>query len=278
MQTAMDYPFDLTEKINQLNRIIKEGPLKKSTGRLTVGVDLGTTSIVLVVLDGKKRPVAGAIRYAKVVRDGVVADFWQAVQIVKELKAQLEDGLQKKLQYAAAAFPPGIPTAETRAVQFVLESAELEVTNLLDEPSAANTVLEVKDGAIVDIGGGSTGVGVFQQGRMIYSGDEPTGGIHMSMVIAGSLKVTMEEAEKMKQDEKKQQQLFPVVKPVMEKMGAVVASHVRQHIVGKVFLVGGASCFKGIDRVIEEVVGIPVVIPTDPLMVTPLGIALSCWN
>ena len=39
----------------------------------------------------------------------------------------------------------------------VLRAAGLECSGLIDEPTAANNVLHIRDGAIVDVGGGTTG-------------------------------------------------------------------------------------------------------------------------
>ena len=43
-------------------------------------------------------------------------------------------------------------------------------------------------------------------------------------------------------------------------------------------LVGGACAFPGMDRVIQEVTGVPTFVPSNPLFVTPLGIALEHGN
>ena len=42
----------------------------------------------------------------------------------------------------------------------------LEVVNVLDEPSAANLVLKIQDGAIVDVGGGTTGIAVIKTAKL----------------------------------------------------------------------------------------------------------------
>ena len=45
------------------------------------GVDLGTACVVIAVLDETSSQIAGAMRYADVVRDGMVVDYIGAVQI-----------------------------------------------------------------------------------------------------------------------------------------------------------------------------------------------------
>lgn len=128
--------------------------------------------------------VAGRYQYADVVRDGMVVDYFGAVQIIREMKAQLEEELGvEELLYAAAAIPPGTDTLDGGAVKNVIQGAGFEITNLLDESTAANAVLRIKNGAIVDIGGGTTGISIFKDGEVVYVADEPTGGTHFSLVL-----------------------------------------------------------------------------------------------
>jgi ethanolamine utilization protein EutJ len=239
-----------------------------------VGVDLGTAYTVLAVLDEHLQPLAGAYRFAQVVRDGLVVDFHGAIRLLQELKQNVEKRLGFELVSAATAFPPGVSLNEVRATQHVVRAAGFECEQTVDEPTAANAVLQVKDGAVVDVGGGTTGIAVFRQGEVIYTADEPTGGTHFSLVIAGALGIEFEEAEKYKKNEANYKRLFPIVRPVMEKVGVIVARHVAAHAVGAIYLVGGTACFPGMDRVVEEITGIQTIIPGYPLFVTPLGTAM----
>ena len=52
-------------------------------GNLRVGVDLGTAYTVLVVLDEAGNPLAGEYQFAQVVRDGLVVDYWGAVNLLR---------------------------------------------------------------------------------------------------------------------------------------------------------------------------------------------------
>ena len=112
--------------------------------------------------------------------------------------------------------------AEVRATANVLQAAGFDCSGLLDEPSAANNVLNLQEGAIVDVGGGTTGVAVVQNGEVVSTADEPCGGTHFSLVIAGSMDIPFEEAEERKIDPAQQSSLFPAIKAVMEKVGAIV--------------------------------------------------------
>jgi len=245
------------------------------SGVVHVGVDLGTAYTVLVVLDEQYKPIAGEYQFAQVTRDGLVVDFVGAVDLLKSMKAKVEKRLGFTLSSAASGYPPGVPQAEVRATANVLYGAGLNCTGLIDEPTAANNVLQIKDGAVVDVGGGTTGIAIFKNGKCVYTADEPTGGTHFSLVIAGSTGTSFEEAETMKKDPKEQQRLFPVIRPVMEKVGSIVNRHIAGHRVDRLYLVGGTCAYPGMDNVIEEYTGVETILPGNPLFVTPLGIAMN---
>ena len=133
--------------------------------KLKVGVDLGTAYIVLVVLDEENNPVACEKQAADVLRDGVVVDYLGALRIVKELKAKLEKRIGRELVNCAIAMPAGTESS-VKTHQYVAEGADLEVTAVLDEPSAANAVYQISDGVIVDIGGGTTGLAILHGGKV----------------------------------------------------------------------------------------------------------------
>lgn len=244
-------------------------------GGVRCGVDLGTAYVSLFVLTEDNQPLVGTYTYAEIVRDGLVVDFGGAVDLVRKMKAELEDRLGFELHSAATAYPPGVPLTEVRATRYVLEAAGFNCSALVDEPTAANAVLQVENGAVVDIGGGTTGIAVVQDGKVIYTADEPTGGTHFTLVIAGALKIPFAQAEARKINPEEQTRLFTIVRPVMEKVGTIIQQHIRPYDVDCIYLVGGSSAFKGIAGVIESVTGVKTVVPGNPLFVTPLGIAMN---
>ena len=246
-----------------------------SPSSVHVGVDLGTAYTVLVVLDEHYRPIAGEYQFAQVTRDGLVVDFIGAVDLLRTMKSRIEKKLGFELTSGATGYPPGVPQAEVRATANVLFGAGLDCTGLIDEPTAANNVLQIKDGAIVDVGGGTTGIAIFKNGEVVYTADEPTGGTHFSLVIAGSTGTSFEEAEELKKDPKEQTRLFPVIRPVMEKVGSIINHHIGGHRVERLYLVGGTCAYPGMAKVIEEVTGVETILPGNPLFVTPLGIAMN---
>ena len=103
---------------------------------------------------------------------------------------------------------------------------------------------------------------------------KPTGGTHFSLVIAGALDIPFEEAEILKKDPTQQARLFPLVRPVMEKVGSIASRHLANKPVDRVILVGGTCAFPGMAGVIQDYTGLPTSVSAHPLLVTPIGIAM----
>ena len=242
--------------------------------QLRVGADLGTAYLVLVVLDEGGRPLAGEWQFAQVVRDGLVVDFIGAADLLRGMKARLERRLGRQLTSASSGYPPGVPQVEIRAIANVVEAAGFHCSGLLDEPTAANLVLRMPEGAIVDVGGGTTGIAIVEGGRIVYTADEPTGGTHFSLVVAGSQNLSFEEAEAVKTRPEEQARLFPSLRPVMEKVADIILRHVKGRSVPSIVLVGGTSAFPNMAEVVQDYTRIPTWVPPNPVFITPLGIAL----
>lgn len=253
---------------------MEEGQPPTTSGTLHVGVDLGTAYTVLVVLDDRGEPLAGAWEYAEVVRDGVVVDFAGATEIVRRLKSDVEQRIGRPLGQAATTYPPGVPESEVRATRYVLEAAGLDVSALVDEPTAANRVMGLRDGAVVDVGGGTTGTAIIRDGAVVTTTDDPTGGHHLTLVLAGALGIPYAEAEQLKTQPHEQPRLLHVIRPVLERIATIVRDHVHTHPVERLVLVGGTSAFHGFADVATQVTGIPATVPSHPRYVTPLGVAL----
>ncbi|HAR84422.1 MULTISPECIES: ethanolamine utilization protein EutJ [Clostridium] len=268
--------FEYCDKMVQDFEEVIEKPILNGSSVYYTGVDLGTACVVLAVLDENYKPVAGAYRYADVVRDGMVVDYIGAIRIVRELKQEIEEKLNTELLYAAAAIPPGTDALDSGAIKNVVQSAGFELTNLLDEPTAANAVLKIQNGAVVDIGGGTTGISILKDGKVVYVVDEPTGGTHFSLVISGAYGMPFKEADKFKRNNENHKEILPVLKPVVEKVSSIINQHIKNHDVNEISLVGGTCCLTGIEEIIQKQTGVYTHKPKNPMFVTPLGIALSC--
>lgn len=263
--------------INQFEEVM-ETPKKNTSTTYFTGVDLGTACVVLAVLDESGEPVAGAYEYADVVRDGMVVDYLGAIEIVTRLKQTIEAKLDCELIYAASAIPPGTDSLDSGAIKNVIEASGFELVSVLDEPTAANQLLNITNGAVVDIGGGTTGISILVDGEVIDVSDEATGGTHFSLVVSGSYNLPFEEAEIYKRNPKNHQELIGILKPVIEKIASIIKRQVATYPVDEVYLVGGTACLTGMETIIESYLGIPTHKPINPMFVTPLGIAKNCFN
>ena len=240
-----------------------------------VGVDLGTANIVITILDKNGKPVAGATQRSRVVKDGIVVDFMGAISIVRKLKAELEEKLGIEITEGYTAIPPGVEQGSVKAIVNVVESAGIDIIKVVDEPTAASYVLGITDGVVVDLGGGTTGISILEKGEVVFVADEPTGGTHMTLVIAGSRGIDFEEAEDIKLDKKREREVFVQVTPVLQKMASIVKKYISDYNVKNVYLVGGACSFDGSEKIFEKELGLKIYKPYMPLYITPIGIALT---
>ncbi|MBM3508324.1 MAG: ethanolamine utilization protein EutJ [Alphaproteobacteria bacterium] len=240
---------------------------------LRFGVDLGTATIVLCVVDGEGEPVYWDFLPERAVRDGVVVDFRRAAQAVAQLRRRCEAALGVALESAAAAYPPGVPLADCQACRYVLEQAGIECRTLADEVSAAQALLGVSEGLIVDVGGGSTGVGRVRAGKLVSVSDRPGGGYHLDLILAGALGVSIEEAERCKRLEGHAH--LNILRPGVERVAASIRQQSGDAGPHAVHLAGGALMLPGAAQVIEQYLGWPAVAYPQAHLVTPFGIALS---
>jgi ethanolamine utilization protein EutJ len=239
-------------------------------GSFHVGVDLGTSDIVVVVLDASYEPVAVFLEWAEVVRDGVVLDYWNATKIVSELIQAAELKLGIEIKTVVTSYPPG---TDPRISENVIKAAGKQVAHIIDEPSSVAFLLDMSSGAVVDIGGGTTGIAIVENGNVVYTADEATGGRHVTLTIAGNRKMSFEEAEKLKLNGEVHR-LTPIVEPVFQKMASIIQKHIQNRNIHELYLSGGTCCFPGLDTIFqEELSGRSIIKPYNPLFLTPLAIA-----
>ena len=236
---------------------------------LWLGIDLGTCDVVSMVVDADAIPVAVCLDWADVVRDGVVWDFFGAVTIVRQHLDTLEAQFGWRFDRATTSFPPG---TDPRISINVLEAAGLTVAKVLDEPTAVADMMGLTHAAVVDIGGGTTGIAIVQQGVVVYSGDEATGGHHISLTLAGNQRIQLDDAEQMKRQ--RGADIWPVVRAVYEKMADIVAQHMQGHHVDELWLAGGSCMQPGVKALFTQRFPLlDIHLPPQSIFMTPLAIA-----
>lgn len=248
-------------------------PSNVAGGALRFGLDLGTATVVLTAVDQGDEPVYWDYLPTRAVHDGVLIDFGAAVAAVGELIARAEAALGTAVTAAATAYPPGVAAAESRACRYVLEKAGIDCRTLVDEVSAAQSLLCIRDGAIADVGGGSTGVGVFRGGRLVSLSDVPGGGHYLDLILAGALGISIEAAEERKR--LWQGDYHVVLRPGIERIGTLIVQQIGGAGAPTVHLVGGALMIAGAAATIEKSTGYKTVSYPQAHLVTPFGIAVS---
>ncbi len=268
MSTALDIEQFLLDASDRLR-----SPAEDFRGPLRVGIDLGTATIVIAVVDADDRPVYLDFRREEAVKDGVVVDFHAASAATAALKESAEAALGRPLTQAATAFPPGVPEADARACRFVLERAGFECVNLVDEVTAAQALLRIRDGAIADVGGGSTGVGTYVDGELVALDDLPGGGHHLNLILAGAKKISVADAEQLKREDPSDR--MPILRPGIERIAHNIDRLMPHRPAGPIHLVGGALMVPGAGAVVSTYIGHEVAEYPHALLITPFGIALS---
>ena len=265
-------PIWLEPRLQRAARVVND-PTPSATpapAALYLGIDLGTSDVVTMAVDADGEPHAVCLDWADVVRDGVVLAFYEAVQIVQTQVAQIEAKLGCKFTHAATSFPPG---TDPRISANVIEAVGLRVSTLIDEPSAVAALLGIEHGAVVDIGGGTTGVAIIENGKVVYSGDEATGGYHVTLALAGALRRPYASAEQFKRE--RGEEAWGIVRPVFEKMTDIVQAHLKStNPVRRMYLSGGSCALPGVQALFADAFpGVEVLLPQPCLYLTPLSIA-----
>ncbi len=256
-------------RLDRAAAILNRGGRVPVKGPVHVGVDLGTADVVLMALDAAGEPAACFLEWAEVVRDGVVVDYMGAVDIVRELTARAQERLGVEITAASTSFPPG---TDQRLSTNILDSAGLDLVAVRDEPCCVAALLELDRAAVVDVGGGTTGTAVVQKGEVVFSGDEPSGGRHITLSIAGHYGIAFEEAEarKMQPD---RWDILGLARPTLQRISDIVAAHIAGHRVERLILSGGTCALPGAGAVFAAELGLPVMVPSRPILLTPLAIA-----
>ena len=261
--------------ISRFAELVRTGEVEDFSGDLRLGIDLGTANIVAAVVDADNRPVAGGWVHSSVVRDGIVVDWLGATTAVRKLTQGLEAKLGYEFTKASASIPPGVGEATAKIFGNVIQSANLDMYELVDEPVAAARVLGMRDGAVIDIGHGTTGVSILENGETVVSVDEATGGHHMALVLAGNLGIDYEAAEEMKKDPASQRMVQGVIRPTLDRMATIAKQALEGRDVPVIYLVGGSSSFENAPAVFTSILGRPVIRPVEPLFITPLGVPMT---
>ena len=166
------------------------------------GVVLNEPSVVAIAdVKGKKHVLAvgneakqmlgrtpGNINAIRPLRDGVIADFEVAEEMIKYFIRKVQNRRSFASPQIIVCVPSGSTAVERRAIQDSAESAGARRVLLIEEPMAAAIgaglpVTEPTGSMVVDIGGGTTEVAVLSLGGIVYSRSVRVGGDKMDEAI-----------------------------------------------------------------------------------------------
>jgi rod shape-determining protein MreB and related proteins len=183
-----------------------------------IGIDLGTANTVVYVkgrgivlnepsvvavasVKGRKQILAvgneakqmlgrtpGRIEAIRPLRDGVIADFEAAEQMIRHFIRKVHNRHGLGGPQIIVCVPSGSTAVERRAIRDATESAGARRVFLIDEPVAAAIgaglpVTEATASMVVDIGGGTTEVAVLSPGGVVYCRSVRVGGDKMDEAI-----------------------------------------------------------------------------------------------
>lgn len=173
------------------------------------GVVLNEPSVVAITTaQGRRRVLAvgeeakmmlgrtpGNIQAIRPLRDGVIADFEVAEEMIKHFIRKVHNRRSFASPQMIICVPSGSTAVERRAIQESAESAGARQVELIEEPMAAAIgaglpVTEPTGSMVVDIGGGTTEVAVISLGGIVYARSVRVGGDKMDEAIIGYIRRT----------------------------------------------------------------------------------------
>ena len=144
----------------------------------------GKKTILAVGKEAKEMlgKVPGNIEAIRPMKDGVIADFNITEQMIKQfIRMAHAPRMFAPSPRIIICVPCGSTQVERRAIKEAAHSAGAAQVYLIEEPMAAATgaglpVSEATGSMVVDIGGGTTEVGVISLGGIVYKGSVRVGG------------------------------------------------------------------------------------------------------
>ena len=173
------------------------------------GIVLNEPSVVAItVVNGRKQVLAvgeeakqmlgrtpGNIMAIRPLRDGVIADFEVAEEMIKHFIRKVHNRRSFASPQMVICVPSGSTAVERRAIMDSATFAGARRVELIEEPMAAAIgaglpVTEPTGSMVVDIGGGTTEVAVISLGGIVYARSVRVGGDKMDEAIINYIRRT----------------------------------------------------------------------------------------
>lgn len=173
------------------------------------GIILNEPSVVALAEHGGKRQILsvgdeakmmvgrtpGNIRAIRPLKDGVIADFEVAEEMIKYFIKKVHNRRSFTSPQVVICIPYGATAVERRAIQEAAECAGARNVFLIEEPMAAAIgaglpVTEPTGSMVVDIGGGTTEVAVISLGGIVFAKSARVGGDKLDDAIISYIRKT----------------------------------------------------------------------------------------
>ena len=274
----------------------------------------GKNAMLAVGTEAKKMlgRTPGSIQAIRPMKDGVIADFNVTEKMLKQFIKNVNNSRFAASPRIVICVPCGSTQVERKAIRDSALAAGASTVNLIEEPMAAaiGAGLPIEDptgSMVVDIGGGTTEVGVISLSGVVYSHSIRVGGDAFDDAIINYVRrnygmligeATAEEIKKnigsafpgmeVKEIEVKGRnlaegipraftitsnevlealteplnQIIQAVKNALEQTPPELGADIADR---GLVLTGGGALLKGLDRLLSEETGLPVMIAEDPL-------------
>jgi len=270
--------------------------------------------------------VPGNIEAIRPMKDGVIADFTVTEQMLKQfIKMVHPRSMLKPSPRIIICVPCGSTQVERRAIRESALGAGASQVFLLEEPLAAAigagiNISEAVGSMVVDIGGGTTEIGVISLGGMVYKSGVRVGGDKFDEAIvtyvrrnygiligdqtAETLKIkigmaypglevlemevngrnlnqgmpqsfTITSSEIMEALTDPVNELVTAIKLALENTPPELGADISER---GVMMTGGGALLRGLDRLVQEETGLPVLIAEDPLGCVARGCGMVLDN
>ena len=280
----------------------------------------GKSVILAVGTEAKKMlgRTPGSIQAIRPMKDGVIADFNVTEKMLKQFIKKVNNSRFAAAPRIVICVPCGSTQVERKAIRDSALAAGASTVNLIEEPMAAAIgaglpIEEATGSMVVDIGGGTTEVGVISLSGVVYSHSIRVGGDAFDDSIINYVRrnygmligeATAEEIKKsigsafpgmeVREIEVKGRNLAEgipraftissneVLEALTEPLNQIVQSvknaleqtppELGADIADRgLVLTGGGALLKGLDRLLAEETGLPVMIAEDPLTCVARG-------
>jgi rod shape-determining protein MreB len=258
---------------------------------------------ILAIGDGAKKMLGrtpGNIQAIRPMKDGVIADFTVTGEMLKYFIRRVhENRLFQPSPRIVICVPCGSTQVERRAIRESAMSAGAREVYLIEEPMAAAIgadlpIVDPTGSMVLDIGGGTTEVGVISLGGIVYAHSLRMAGDKMDEAIIGYIRRTYglligeATAERIKreigtawhQSEVRQMQIkgrhiadgVPrsqeidsrevAIKTALEQTPPELGADVAEK---GIVVTGGGALLHDIDRMLGAETGLPIIITDEPL-------------